>query len=300
MRTSEFLRLALIGFTVGATALPAVALDGSSKRPVDPAAGMTPVPPLGPDIRSFAPPGPGDAAAIGSVEDPFRRGSRLYAEGEKVKAVEELHRAAEQGHPLALWRLGRMYETGDGVTADPLKAFGYFSEIARAHAEETTTQRAAPSPILGGAYTAIGGYYLTGIENSDVKADPARARDAFTIAASYFGDRDAQYQLGRMYLQGEGGERDARAASRWLFSAAKKGHPGAQALFGQLLFTGDDTIQRKPVEGLMWLTIARAKADASDQDWILEAQEQAFSAASEAERRRAVKAANEWIARGGN
>ena len=36
---------------------------------------------------------------------------------------------------MALWQLGLMYESGEGVEKDPVKAFGYFSQIANEHAD---------------------------------------------------------------------------------------------------------------------------------------------------------------------
>ena len=36
-----------------------------------------------------------------------------------------LQYAAEGGHPIAQWKLGRMYADGDGVARDDLRAFDY-------------------------------------------------------------------------------------------------------------------------------------------------------------------------------
>ena len=69
----------------------------------------------------------------------------------------------------------------------------------------------------------------------------------------------------------------------------------AQARLGQLLFTGDTELARKPLQGLLWLTIARSHAQGAKDDWIRDLQEEAFSVASESERRQAVKMAQEWM-----
>src|SRR4051812_36318791 len=52
-------------------------------------------------------------------------------------SLTSLQYAAEGGHPVAQWKLGRMYANGDGVTQDDLRAFEYFSRIANAHAEDS-------------------------------------------------------------------------------------------------------------------------------------------------------------------
>ncbi len=113
-----------------------------------------------------------------------------------------LQYAADGGHPVAQWKLGRMYADGDGVTQDNLRAFEFFSQVANTHAEDSPL--APQAPVVANAFVSLGQYYLDGIPGSRVKSDPERAREMFAYAASYFGDANAQYQLGRLYLRGTG------------------------------------------------------------------------------------------------
>ena len=145
---------------------------------------------------------------------------------------------------------------------------------------------------MADAFTTLGAYYQTGIPGT-VNADPALARRYFEYSASYFRDADAQYALAMMLLAGQGGESDARQAARWLKLAARKGHIGAQAEFGHMLYEGRG-VGRRAVEGLKWLTIARLSSP--NDPFIQVRQEQAFSTASESERRRAMEQAEEWMA----
>ena len=104
---------------------------------------------------------------------------------------------------------------GDGVAQDDLRAFEYFSRIANAHAEDSPS--APQAAIVANAFVALGRYYLNGIPNSKVKADPDRAREMFSYAASYFGNADAQYDLARLYLKTADASRDDfRYGARWL------------------------------------------------------------------------------------
>ena len=48
----------------------------------------------------------------------------------------------------------------------------------------------------------------------------------------------------------EGHDGAMAQAARWLTLAARKGHVGAQARLGELLFTGDVDLPRKPLQGL--------------------------------------------------
>jgi hypothetical protein len=231
-----------------------------------------------------------------SPEALFRTGKKLHYANETDAAVSELERAAAGGHAGALYLLGRIYRNGEGVPQDDYKAFQFFYRILTTHAEDPPgTSDAA---FVSGSIVALGGYYLSGIKNTEIKPDPTRARELWNYAATYFGDADAQFHLGRFYLNGD--ERDPKQAVRWLKLGAEKHHIGAQALFGQLLFNGDAAIPRNPTMGLTWLTIARWRAQSPQDDWIRDLQEQAFSVASEAERRKAVTAAQAWVAKAGS
>ena len=81
---------------------------------------------------------PAATAAAPSPFQAFRSGTELLKsneKGDREKALTELRYAADQGHPLAQWKLGRMYADGDGVKRDHLQAFQYFSRVASDHAE---------------------------------------------------------------------------------------------------------------------------------------------------------------------
>ena len=78
-------------------------------------------------------------------------------------SLNSLQYAAEGGHPVAQWKLGRMYADGDGVIQDDLRAFEYFSRIANAHAEDSPS--APQATIVANAFVALGRYYLNGIHN---------------------------------------------------------------------------------------------------------------------------------------
>lgn len=221
----------------------------------------------------------------------LRSGYAAYKSGDTATAIEALNFAATQGHPAALWKLGRMYATGDGVTEDDAKALNFFSQVANEFADGNP--RGPDAPFVADAFVNLGGYYRNGLAGT-LDADPPRARRYFSYAASYFGDPDAQYQLASMYLSGEGGEEDARQAVRWFKLAARKGHAAAQAELGRLLYEGVG-VEQSPVKGLMWLTIARLNGHG---DPVIEAQhDQAYSAANDDQRRTATALAEDWMSK---
>jgi len=203
-----------------------------------------------------------------------------------------LQYAAEEGHPVAQWRLGRMYADGNGVVQDDVRAFEYFSRIANAHAEDNPSEPQAQ--IVGNAFVALGRYYLHGIPNSKIAQDLDRAREMFSYAASYFGNADAQYDLARLYLNTPDASReDFRYGARWLGLAAQKGQHQAQALLGQMLFNGDRLPQQQ-ARGLMWLTLARDSAG-PDEAWIKESYNRAVARASDADRAMTLQMLQQWV-----
>jgi TPR repeat protein len=226
-----------------------------------------------------------------TTDQAFQHGLQAYREGDKTTAIEALQVAASQGDPRAQWKLGRMYAEGDGVQEDDVKAFDLFAQVANAYADESPD---APSaPFVADAFVALGSYYREGIPGSAVKANTNRAREMFRYAGSYFRDSDAQFNLARMYYEGQGGDPDPREAARWAKLSADKGNVAGQALLGHLLFEGEG-VQRQPVLGLMFLTLARSRAT-PDQQWIFDMHEEAFSVATETERRTATALAEDWM-----
>ncbi len=207
-------------------------------------------------------------------------------------SLNSLQYAAEGGHPVAQWKLGRMYADGDGVIQDDVRAFEYFSRIANAHAEDSPS--APQAAIVANAFVALGRYYLNGIPNSKIKPDTDRAREMFSYAASYFGNADAQYDLARLYLKTPDASRDDfRYGARWLGLAAQKGQHQAQAMLGQMLFNGD-RLPRQAARGLMWLTLARDSAT-PDEAWIKESYNRAITKASDNDRAMALQMLEHWV-----
>jgi hypothetical protein len=221
----------------------------------------------------------------------FQSGARALRAGDTQAGLSALEYAAANGQPMAAWKLGRMYADGDGVKQNNLRAFEYFRGIADAHADEVPGTPQAR--FVANAFVALGSYYLDGIPNSEVRADADRAREMFAYAASYFGDPDAQYQLGRMYLDGQGGIKEPKQAARWLSLAARKGQYQAQAVLGAMLFKGE-YVPRQGPQGLMWLTLARDAATPRE-TWISDLYTAALKQASEDERAVALVFLERWL-----
>jgi len=204
--------------------------------------------------------------------------------------VTALEDAALAGQPMALYQLGLMYESGEGVQKDPVKAFGYFSQIADEHAD--TAPKGVEADIVAQSFLKVGEYYRTGLPEAGIPKNEAYSNKLIMHAASYFGDADAQFKVGEMYLDDKELGDNPLQSARWLNLAARKGHAGAQAKLGSMLFNGEG-IAADQVEGLMWLTVASRRAvGTADEDWINDLLNDATSLASADQRKKATEMAD--------
>ena len=109
--------------------------------------------------------------------------------------------------------------------------------------------------------------------------------EIFHFAAVTFGDANAQYNLARMFLDGNGTPKDVPQAARWFYLAADKGHVESEALLGQILFNGYGTVPPQRARGLMWLSLARdGVTDKAKDAWVLDLYSRAMGLASDADR----------------
>jgi len=222
----------------------------------------------------------------------FQFGFSAYKSGHKDQAVEAYKYAAENGQIGATWKLARMYAEGDGVTRDDYAAFKFFSEIVDQDVEPGSPEESYVSDAL----VALGDYLRKGIPGTPVEENEVAAQEYYMRAAANYRNPNAQFEIGQMFLKGEGGVKaSVKQAGRWLQLAAEKGHAGAQATLGNLLFQSG-----KVVRGLAMMTAALERAPAADQPWIRSMQEEAFAAAGEADRRTAISLADDILTKGNN
>jgi TPR repeat protein len=201
--------------------------------------------------------------------------------------ISALEGAAGAGQPMALYRLGMMYENGDGVAKDPVKAFGYFSRIANDHAD--AAPRGLEADIVAQSFVKVGEYYKEGLPDAGIAKDEDRSYALLMHAATYFGDADAQYRIGELYLEDEELGISPLQGARWFSLAARKGYGPAQAKLGDMLFNGEGIVAQ-PAEGLMWLTLAHQNtAGTADEKWVDELLDHAVAAATPDVQKEAAK-----------
>jgi len=207
--------------------------------------------------------------------------------GDLKGSLDALNYAADGGDPLAMWKLGHMYLHGEaGLAKDDVKAFRYFDALVRAYDEDKFDRNMIGA--MANAFVAVAQYQLAGIAGSDVRPDPERALTLLQYAATVFKSTDAQFALGRLYLGGTAvTEKDPIRAARWLALAATKGHRGAEATFGHVLFAGLGVpVQR--ARGLKWEILAKNGALAPHDQWIIDGFAKDWTLAGENDREMAL------------
>jgi len=221
-------------------------------------------------LMLFGPPvtcGADDAPPFASATAAYREGVSELKAGKPATALPALEYAASRGVLGAQIKLARAYASGRDLPKDDAKAFVYFQQIADQQAD--TSPSSPIAKYAAEAFVALGQYYLDGIPAMKLEANASYAADLFRHAASYFGDAEAQFRLARLYLNGDGVEKNVGLAINWLATSAKKQHAASQATLGEILWRGQEVGQRR-ARGLALIMLAHQNATASgkEPEWI--------------------------------
>jgi len=141
----------------------------------------------------------------------YQLGRAYAANRQTPEAIAAWRKASDKGSTSAMVELGVVYGTGAGVARDAAQARKLFERAAEAGNPRGVSNLAA----LGGGGAA---------------ASPARARELLSKAAET--NAEAQYQLGMMLAEGNGGDKDDVAARALFEKAAAQNHPGALERMG--------------------------------------------------------------------
>ena len=144
-------------------------------------------------------------------------------------AVKYLSQAAEKGHAVAQYRLGTLYERGQGVTADTAKASHWY-ELSAAQGNRKAMHNLAV-------------FYAS-------KKDMANAARWFAKAAT-LGLSDSEFNLAVLYERGDGMPQSLVDAFKWYSIAAAAGDIESKARVGVLqtqLNDADKATANKAIE----------------------------------------------------
>ena len=209
----------------------------------------------------------GSTAAVAGLKEGYEALSRK----DYVTAANEYRPLAERGNPEAQYRIGRMYEFGNGYPQDKAQGIAWIRKAAaQGHAD---------------AEQELGVIYATG---DGVKQDNVQAVAWFRKAAEQ-GDATAQYNLGLLYAKGQGVAKDYAQAFNWWRKSATQGNPDAQFKLAVVYHNGEGAPQDE-VFALANATIAARNGDKENIDY----RNEIAKPLTPEQRRRATALANAW------
>jgi TPR repeat protein len=238
---------------------------------------------------------PGFAArgvTFSSPQAAFEQGLGALKAGHVELALPALEHAASKGMFLAEFYLARVFADNAGAYTDHARAFKIYQRIADEYADIDPVDDQS-APFVAKAFTALAGYLLRGIPELRLKPNPQRAAEYLDHAANFFNDHDAQFELAKLYLTGEGVPTDARRAVHWLSVLTEKGHAGAQAFLADLYWRGRH-VAKDSARALALITLALENAPAHERIWIEDIHQNIFCGAGEGIRQQADGLVADW------
>lgn len=220
--------------------------------------------------------------AFKSADEALEKGVEHYRGGAFDRAIPALRSAAgEEGRSRipAQYYLARIFADPGTAVTDHRQAYNLFLQIATENAE-TIDPDDRRVPFVAKSLIAVAGYLRTGLAQIGLERDVVRAAQYLRYAATSFGDEDAQFELAKLYLKGEGVE-DLPFARHYLSVLAQKGHPGAQAVLAEQYWKGGSVVARDQKRALALITVAVDNAPHQDRLWIADIYHNIFCGSSQ-------------------
>jgi TPR repeat protein len=227
-----------------------------------------------------------------SPREALKQGMSAYQGGYYEIAIPALEFAAAKQEFMAEYYLARIYSDNSGSHTDHAKAYKLFYRIANEYADADPDDDPR-APYVGKSLTALAGYVRRGLKEIGLKPDPEQAVIYLQNASTTFADEDAQFELAKLKLSGEGIDEDEATARHWLADLSERGHAGAQAFLADLLWRGKYMKPDKPA-ALALIAIAVENAPVYDRLWIEDIYQNIYCGAGEGIRKQATGIVAAW------
>ena len=200
------------------------------------------------------------------TEADYAEGLRLFYLQRYGEALALLTRAAEGGEPKAQHFLAMMYENGNGVERDHVKAAHWYGSCAArgdsaaqlTYAMLLALGKGVEADIAAACHYATLSYHqgnanarqalrviraqavetaaaATGAARAAQEAGDGAEAERQLRRAAECGNADAQFAFARLLLSKEDAAENRRAAAIWLREAAQQGHAEAERRLAQLM-----------------------------------------------------------------
>lgn len=209
----------------------------------------------------------------------FEQGVGAYRNGYYEIAIPALEFVVARNDPnlrmFAEFYLARIFSDSTTAHTDHAKAYMLYQRIADENADIDPDDMSR-APFVGKALTSVALYVKDGLAEIALKPDLDRAVEYLRHAATMFNEMDAQFELSKIQI---GDEAQRRTGLHFLQKLVRESHPGAQALFADLLFRGRYVKQDK-AQALALIKMASENAAYSDRIWIDDIYQNVFCGSS--------------------
>ncbi len=207
--------------------------------------------------------------------------------GQYAVALPELTYLGDENNDVALFYLGKIYQEGLGVKANPVRALGYFKRAADAYNADgayhagkmllngegvTADIQSGINYLKKAAYAShpqalyeLGEIYANGVEG--IESNSVYAFGYYLIGALR-GDMKAQHKLSQMYFDGRGTPQDYEKSLKWLARSANQGYVIAQRDLAELRSTNKQMSNLS--DAYAWFSIIAAYNDDEIGQWARE------------------------------
>lgn len=244
----------------------------------------------------FTPTAPVRAAEIefSTPEAAFDQGISAYRNGRYRMAIEALEFAAKAEHFRAQYYLARIYANNSLDLTNHGRAYLIFKQLVDGSpfVDRYSDPRAS---YIAKSYVQLAIYNRTGLDTAEVSL-PASSREAIRlleIAANLYDDRDAQFELAKIYLSNDLVSEDVARGKDRLIRLARSRHAGAQAFLADLLWRGK-YFEADHESALFWISSATVLSTESDRFWIEEIYQVVYCGSSPERRDRSQEAVMAW------
>ncbi len=235
-------------------------------------------------------------------EDALKQGIAAFNGGYYEIAVPALEAATERNPVLGAYYMARIYSDNEGTYTDHPKAYRIFSKLAE-ELRDVDPDDEDLAPVAARALTQVSRYLRNGISESGLKSDVAAADSALQRAALFFNNEDAQFELAKVLLRGEGPDMNLSGddslsskienGNHWLSRLSQRGHAGAQAFLADLMWRGK-YVPKDQIAALNLIDVAVANAPPNERVWIDDIYQNIYCNAGEGVRRQATGRVAEW------
>ncbi len=217
-----------------------------------------------------------------SPEAALEQGMNAYRARHFEIAIPALERAAETGNLFAKFYLARIYSDNTRAYTNHGRAYALYSEIVDGNIQINPADLRR-APTVAKSITAMARYIQSGLPEIDVPANKRYAVRLYRYAAQIYDEPNAQFELAKLQLVGDGVKKDARSALYWFRHLVKRGHAGAQAFLADLYWRGR-YVKADRERALRLITVAQRNAPPHERIWIDDIYQNIFCGSDETAR----------------